>query len=1016
MQTTNTSGFSSGASIPDASIFSSKISDRASIEGKSAKNQSSGPANNRSKRGFPFWLLIFLLLLFTTGISARSQKLLNAAQILTPGVGIDEIASSGTSGLNGVDGMNGQKGANGNDGRPGTNGEKGEDGSAGSAGVAGANGSAGADGAQGVAGSNDCISGICVSRQTTSPGTQESGNINIDGAILADSLTATILTATTIAGNGSGLTALNASNIASGTLADGRLSSNVTLLGNTFNGASQLVQLTGGGLLPGLNGSNLTTLNATNISSGSLADARLSANVALLNASNIFSVGQTILSGAAGTKGLVVQGSASQSANLQEWQNSAGTVLASVGSSGLINANQGLATWDGVVADGGIGPVSGGINTGIYGYNALIGYAGGVEKFRAVANKGVAVGRASTGNSGAVEKLGVGEWVTADDLATMMVTAGAATHKALVVQGYTSQTANLQEWQNSAGSVLAKVGSDGIVYANQGVIYSNYTENKIYVPGTDDLYVLGRGRVKLGRNGSPALTVQGAGEISVQVTGYAGQTTDLQQWQNSAGTVLNAIGSDGKFYFGDSSGVNTSKIYSPSGATVQIDHPGGAGTGTIVNFGGDRYNAGNYTFRTNASTQGVAIINSTAAQKALLIQGAASQSGNLTEWQNSSGTALASISSAGVVKGAKFSGFSGTTTWLSSDGTNTGLFVTDAANPQTGANRSFHITANGGQAVPAFSVTGGSTGQVVALVKGAASQTANLQEWQNSLGTALSVIDENGYIGVGTSDPLYELHVSQGSTWETELGITNTSSSKTLRFSTSGNATSNWNIVNAYGELFFYNTSLSEPTLELTDNGNVGIGTNFAAPTSKLTVKDSASAGSVLSLQNTAGTCTHTPTAGAETVSCSSDERLKTNITDAASVLSEINGLRIHDYTVIANGQQTTGLIAQEAINTHPEMVHMGEDGYYKVDSYNPWKVLKGIQELSSSQDNLLMQLTNAIDKTSGDIDATNELLANQGLRIDQLSATLDAYASQLSDHQTRIEILEAEIRALKQQ
>ncbi len=71
------------------------------------------------------------------------------------------------------------------------------------------------------------------------------------------------------------------------------LPSTVTLQGNSFNGASQLVQLTSGGLLPALDASSLTALNASNISSGSLADGRLSGNVALLNANNIFSGSNT---------------------------------------------------------------------------------------------------------------------------------------------------------------------------------------------------------------------------------------------------------------------------------------------------------------------------------------------------------------------------------------------------------------------------------------------------------------------------------------------------------------------------------------------------------------------------------------------------------------------------------------------------------------------------------------------------------------------------------------------------
>jgi hypothetical protein len=62
------------------------------------------------------------------------------------------------------------------------------------------------------------------------------------------------------------------------------LDSSVTLQGNTFNGASQLVQLDGSGFLPALNGSALTALNASNLASGTVNDSRLSANVALYNA------------------------------------------------------------------------------------------------------------------------------------------------------------------------------------------------------------------------------------------------------------------------------------------------------------------------------------------------------------------------------------------------------------------------------------------------------------------------------------------------------------------------------------------------------------------------------------------------------------------------------------------------------------------------------------------------------------------------------------------------------------
>jgi parallel beta-helix repeat protein len=88
----------------------------------------------------------------------------------------------------------------------------------------------------------------------------------------------------TAAGNTS--IAINANQVTSGTLDDGRLSTNVTLQGNTFNGANQLVQLNASSQLPAVSGALLTNLNADNIASGTLNDGRLSTNVALLNRNN----------------------------------------------------------------------------------------------------------------------------------------------------------------------------------------------------------------------------------------------------------------------------------------------------------------------------------------------------------------------------------------------------------------------------------------------------------------------------------------------------------------------------------------------------------------------------------------------------------------------------------------------------------------------------------------------------------------------------------------------------------
>ncbi len=112
-----------------------------------------------------------------------------------------------------------------------------------------------------------------------------------------------------LGGDGSAITNLNATNITSGTLNDARLSTNVALYNangtytgaNTFSNAAN--SFTG-------NGAGLTSLNASNISSGTLADARLSANVALLDRANQTFTGNNSFTGmvSAGSAALPVMG------------------------------------------------------------------------------------------------------------------------------------------------------------------------------------------------------------------------------------------------------------------------------------------------------------------------------------------------------------------------------------------------------------------------------------------------------------------------------------------------------------------------------------------------------------------------------------------------------------------------------------------------------------------------------------------------------------------------------------
>jgi hypothetical protein len=66
--------------------------------------------------------------------------------------------------------------------------------------------------------------------------------------------------------------------------------------------------------------------------------------VPYLASANTFTGGvQQITTATAGTKGFIVQASASQTANLSEWQNSAGTVLTSISSAGVITSTANMS-------------------------------------------------------------------------------------------------------------------------------------------------------------------------------------------------------------------------------------------------------------------------------------------------------------------------------------------------------------------------------------------------------------------------------------------------------------------------------------------------------------------------------------------------------------------------------------------------------------------------------------------------------------------------------------------------
>jgi hypothetical protein len=194
---------------------------------------------------------------------------------------------------------------------------------------------------------------------------------------------------------------------------------------------------------------------------------------------NTFTVGQVINSGSATTVGAVIRGAAGQTANLQEWQSSTGNVLANINFAGALNISDVRAS--GVVATYGIRDLSG---SGSY-----------ID-------------------------------MTSNPVA---IRTRSATNKGLTVIGAAGQTANLQEWQSSTGGVVASVDPNGNIRSSQLLNIATFSNSRLQMTNTGALF-----------------DTQIATNVPLAVRGAAGQTANLQEWQDSSGTAVAKVDATGK--------------------------------------------------------------------------------------------------------------------------------------------------------------------------------------------------------------------------------------------------------------------------------------------------------------------------------------------------------------------------------------------------------------------------------------------------------------------------------------
>jgi len=435
----------------------------------------------------------------------------------------------------------------------------------------------------------------------------------------------------------------------------------------------------------------------------------------------------------AGGKPLIVKGAASQTANLTEWQDSAGTVLVKVAADGVVTA--------------------GNLITNIFSTQS---FGTGSLSFYGIAYNGFSN------------------------------PSGVTTLPTLVIKGIASQTANLQEWQDSAGTVLASISSAGkltsavdasINGVTVGMGAGSASTNTVtglnaLISNTTGTYNTAFGNQSLQLNtsgtqntafGQGALynnrtgwynTAFGQGALYNNNTAYSNTAIGANALvNNSSGSNNIAVGIQS--LLGNNSGGNNIGLGSDAGysnvtgsSNIFIGHQAGyyetgsnklyiANSNTTTPLIGGDFSAKTLTFAGNAT-----VVSQAAATQGLIIKGAASQTADLQQWQDSAGTVLAKIMSNGSL-------------FVNSTGTaNDPITIQRASATRFKVDpygNVFAVALTAGNVVNSIAGTAAgiyatSASTIGAVIRGAASQSANLQEWQNSSGTVLSSITNNGFL------------------------------------------------------------------------------------------------------------------------------------------------------------------------------------------------------------------------------------------------------------------------------
>ena len=316
-------------------------------------------------------------------------------------------------------------------------------------------------------------------------------------------------------------------------------------------------------------------------------------------------------SGLARFSGGVNVGSASLiGANIQE-ANQSGSVINLSGVTGNAN-NTGSVRIQGRFASqlplilrgsaGGASPITTATANG-----TTVTYTAGNALFYTVGQQVTITGVVSTGNPSATAGAGfnlTNVTIAAANSGTFSVTNS-------LVDTYTSggtftsptHYADLTQWQGADSSVVARVTAAGGAAFTANTVLSGGLLVQGNYGGTNTMSISNNQNI-----------------IGLTIKANSTQTANLMELRDGSNNIVTYFGPAGQIISGQTIGTS-GYLYSVSPAS----------------FGSNGLN----------NTYQVQVVNGAAARIGLMVQGAASQSGNLTEWQNSSGTVLAKIDSAG---------------------------------------------------------------------------------------------------------------------------------------------------------------------------------------------------------------------------------------------------------------------------------------------------------------------------------------------------------------------------------